>query len=386
MASPASDSTLQGLNALVSTATALLQQLETALEAITKGRDGEGKLPQQNSVSVRTINPNSLVHATSSLLRAHSTKISLLIINEPFTPPAISTVLRELISGPIPALAAAVQACDVTRYTRDFKQALASHCLAILKELRVLVSKIPLDGKALPKEQRDGSGKSSLAVTGLLWQACDKAIAFAEGGPQAFFVRKVEEIKDMLKDTIEELGEWSEETEDSDDENGLDDEDAADIDSGVDVNESRADSPESSHASIQAMLDNLVNSHKTIPRNDPGGIRPRLDAFLRRLRLCTLLCQANVKRRMKKLPAIPAEDAALPKKLEEVLQALKALPGRSEDLAMAFYDLDVTGIEAGMASFVEQAVTASKILAETWDGGRDEYSEWADKFAVEMNK
>jgi hypothetical protein len=196
----------------------------------------------------------------------------------------------------------------------------------------------------------------------------------------------VEEVKDMLKDTMEELKEWSEETQDSDEEDDFNDEDAADVDSGVDVNESRANSPESSHASIQAMLDNLVNSHKTIPRDDADGIRPRLDTFLRRLRLCTLLCQAIVKRRMKKLAEIPAADAAIPKKLEEVLQSLQALPGKSDDVAMAFYDLDVAGIEVGIAYFVEQAVAASRILVENWDGGRDEYSEWGDKFVEEMNK
>jgi hypothetical protein len=381
-----SDSTLQGLNDLAVTATTLLHELETALDAIARDKDEDAKFPRQNSVSIRSINPASLVHSTSSLIRAHSTKLSLLIINEPFTPSAISTVLRTLISGPIPAVTGAVQACDARRYTRDFRRALASHCATILKELRDLVGKIPRDGKALPKEQQDGSGKGSLAVTGLVWQACDKAIAFADGGPPAFFIGKVEETKDMLKDAMEELKEWGEETEEDDQEDDFDVEDAADFDSGIDVNESRTNSPESSHASIQAMLDSLVNSHKTIPPNDPEGIRPRLDVAIRRLRLCALLCQAIVRRRLKTLPGIPTDDEAVPKKIETVLLALKGLPEKSEDVAGAFYDLDVQAIEAALSSFAEQAVAASGVLAETWERGRDEYSEWADKFAMEINK
>lgn len=388
MASTSQDPATNALNTVVSTATTLLRQLETTLAAISRS-DHKSTKNELLQTEASSIDPLPLTRDSAALVKAHSTKISLLIINKPFTPSAITTVLRELLSGPIPGLAAAAQACDAGRYTEDFRRALSRKNLAVLEGLRRLVEKIPSNGKVLPSAESSGvggKGKGSLAATGLVWEACDKAGEFSEAGVQGFFVTKVQGVKNTLCDIIEELEEWAEETGDSEDEEDGTDEAVADFDSGVGVDDSPTNSPGSSPVSIQTELDDLMNSYKTIPRNDIHGIRPRLECCLRKVLLCALLCKAVVKSRMKKMPAFPSEDKAVVKKLEESLGALESLPNLFGDLAMAFYGLKVADIDAGMAECKERAIGACSLLNLTWDQGKDEFSDWAEKLETEIRE
>lgn len=387
MAQPASDASIQELNALVASVASLLTQLEATLTGLSKQtKSTTTPRPSDSSSDVDSL---QLAHDAASLIRSHTTKLTFLIITEPFTPSAICKVLRELVSKPVPALAAAAETCDPARYTSEFSQALITKCQAAFRDLRTFILKIPDDGKVLPPEAQeastDGSGKGMMPMTGIVWADCDGIVNFAKAGVPGYYIQKVEETRLTLKDIMEELKEWSEEEEDDEDD-FAGEADRADFDSAVDVNDSGANSPGNQPGAAQAVLDSLMNSARTIPRDDPDDIRGRLDLCLRRLRLSTILCQAVTKRRLKAAPKFPAEDAAVVQSLERAIAELKKLPDQFEDVAMSFYELDAEGIDAGLKVCADGAVGVAKLLEKSWAGEKDEFTEWSGKFEEQIRK
>ncbi|KAM0446837.1 hypothetical protein ACHAPV_007055 [Trichoderma viride] len=373
---------LKSLETLIQTAGTLLKQLQDVLGEIRNNPDAPSA-PATSSASTTPLDALALARDSATLIRAHATKVSLLIINEPFTPSAVSSVVRELVKGPIPGLAASVQACDPNVYTWALRRELASRCQRVLSGLAELLVKIPKDGKVLAKEKEGfgAGGKGSIASTGVLWSACDSLITLANGGVSGFFVQKMNEWKDTLNDIMEEVKEWGDEEADEDDEDG---------DSGDDDVDDLADTVESTHISTQNMLDDLMSSHQSIPASDPDGIRPRLESSLRRLRLVILLYTAITKRRMKKLPSFSQAEAAssstTTKRLNELAPLLQKLPDRFGDLACAFYELRPKEIDDAMDQCFLDSFAVSELLSVSWDGSRDEFTEWTEKFQKEIKR
>ena len=376
---------LRSLDALIQTASTLLTQLQVILSEVRK--NASPALPSDDTASPATsstpFDALALARDSASLIRAHGTKVSLLIINEPFTPSAVTSVVRELVAGPVPAIVSAAQACTAERYTLALRQELASRCRRVLAELHELLHKIPKDGKVLAVDKKSGFApgeRGSIPATGILWTACDDVISLAKGGVGGFFAQKTGEWRDMLKDVMEEMKDWGDEEPD-DDEDGSDD----NADDGVDE---LADQLGDTHVDAQDMIDDIMNSQPTIPRSDPNRIRPRLESSLKRLRLVVLLYEAAIKRRFKKLPTLPPADAdsKVPCRLDRLSQALQQLPNRFEDLAGAFYELDPQDIDEAAQQCFDDAISASQLLAENWDGAEDEFSAWASKFQVEIRK
>ncbi|KAL6870376.1 hypothetical protein J3F83DRAFT_736068 [Trichoderma novae-zelandiae] len=408
---------LESLDSLVRTACALLKQLQDVLGEIRNNPQAAASSPPatSSSASPSPLDALALARDSATLIRAHATKVSLLLINEPFTPSAVSSVLRELVAGPVPGLVASVQACDPDGYTLVFRNELAWRCQRVLAELADLVQRIPRDGKVLRKE-REGfgaAGKGSIASTGVLWAACDKVGSLADGGVGGFFVDKMNEWKDTLNDIMEEMKEWGDEEPDEDeDEDDDEDEDEDDDDEDEDGVSDLADQVASTHISTQTMLDDLMSAHRSIPATDPDRIRPRLESSLRRLRLVILLYQAITKRRIKKLPPLSPKitttnnnddnsndkvngssssnkvnkEAKVPRRLDDLSALLQKLPDRFGDLACAFYELRPTEIDDAMDRCFLDAFAVSELLAEGWDGQRDEFSDWTVKFQREIKK
>ncbi|KAL7898300.1 hypothetical protein HDV63DRAFT_374665 [Trichoderma sp. SZMC 28014] len=380
---PAPDATaLKSLETLIQTAGTLLKQLQEVLGEIRNNPDAPSA-PATSSVSTTPLDALDLARDSATLIRAHATKVSLLIINEPFTPSAVSSVVRELVKGPIPGLAASVQACDPSVYTLAFRRELASRCHRVMSGLAELLVKIPKDGKVLAKEQEGfgAGGKGSIASTGLLWSACDSLVTLANGSVSGFFVQKMNEWKDTLNDIMEEIKEWGDEEADEDDEDDDDDDDDVD---------DLADAVESTHISTQNMLDDLMSSHQSIPASDPDGIRPRLESSLRRLRLVIILYTAITKRRMKKLPSFSQAEAAsnstTTQRLNELAPLLQKLPDSFGDLAGVFYELRPKEIDDTMDQCFLDSFAVSELLSVSWDGSRDEFTEWTEKFQKEIKR
>lgn len=366
MAPPINQAELDALSSQVDNCTSIASQLAATLADIYK--NPSSTFTAHATTSTTSVDAVALSRDASNLAKAQATKISLLIINEPFTPSAITTVVRELASGPVPALAAAVQACDPALYTNVFRKEMAWRCQRLLKEIVELLSKIPKDGKVVAEKDRKGFSKQkgSLSSTGLLWSAADDVVKLANLGVAGYFVQKINTWRDTLQDVLEELKEWSEESAAADD----DDDFADDTDDTDDA---------------QKLVDDLMNSQKTIPQDDPEAIRPRLESSLRRLRLTLHLYQAISKRRLNKLPTLPA-DSDVPKRLDEAAVILDRLPDEFSDLATQFYDLDGEGIDKGMSECFEDSAAAGELFVTNWVGDKDEFSTWVEKFLAEMKK
>ncbi|XWW99264.1 hypothetical protein V2A60_007273 [Cordyceps javanica] len=377
MASSSETGALERLETAVTSTLALCHQLAASLDNICKN---PSDAPKQTTDP--NIIPLDLARDAATLVRAHSTKLTLLLINEPYTPSAIVDVLKQLLSGPVLGVASAAEACDPSRYTAFFRKELAWRSKRVLVTLAELLGKIPKNGAALSGPGRGGfaaDGKGSLPSTGILWSACDEVLALVHGGVGSYFVKRVDEWKNTLKDVMEELKEWSaEEPNDDDDED--DDEFAHEDNADV----------ENNAASTQAMVDDLMSPGQAIPHDDPRGIRPRLDSSLRRVRLVVLLYQAISKRRLSRLPHLPlpadTAHANVPRRLDEAAGVLGALPDSFSDLAMAFYEMEPAEIDQAADDCFFAAFAAGELLNASWDGGQDEFSEWTEKFKAEIKR
>ncbi|RDW71691.1 hypothetical protein BP5796_07725 [Coleophoma crateriformis] len=361
---------LESLKKTVATLSALLTQLQT-----TTASSDPSKTTDLNALH--------LAHDTASLIRAHSTKLSLLIINKPFTPSAINTVLRELIAGPLPGLASAIETCNGAKYTEAMSKELQWRAQKVFVELGALVSAIPLDGQILSDDRKNGTGatpgKGSLAATGVLWEACDAVMELKTTGISGLMIKKAEQYRDLVKDALEELKEWGEEESDSEDE----DEDS----------ESDGEADEAQDA-----IDKMFGSQRHIPSDDPEKIRDRLESSKKRLQLVILMFGAVIKRRLKTLPALPhpelpaelkaksPEDPGIVSCLDEVLKVMKKIPDITDELATAFYELDGPEIDKRMDECFFNGFAAAELLVLNWEGQKDEFTTWASKFQVAMKK
>lgn len=375
-----SEEPLVVLGSTVKTISALLDQLETAIKAS----------PATQKPPASDVDALFLVHDAAKLIRAHSTKLSLLIINTPFTPSAIIKVLREVAAGPLPSLGTAVELCGAHVYSDIMQGELQWRVRKVFSEFRVLLKEIPLDGKVLTDDQKRGTGKTvgkgSLASTGVLWQACDDLAELKNLGIAGIVVQKAEQYRDTLKDAIEELQEWGNESDDEDEDED-EDEDANTDDEADDAIPNTA----------QDEIDDFFGSTMHIPKDDPNKIRPRLELSLRRLKLVAVMFTAVVKRRFKTLSSLslpelstgdyPLTDGKLtpPKpgsviapayRVDASVDILRTITELVDNLATAFYDLDTEAIVDGMDQCFSTSLRVTELLSQDWAGKDDAFTTW----------
>lgn len=360
---------------------AIITQLEQVLcreppNGQDKGQD-EGQDKGQKERAESQPDPFTIAHNSASLIQAHSTKLSLLIINEPFTPSAIAKILRELVAGPFPGLATAVELFHPDQYTSAARRDLAWMGYKVLRDFKVLVESIPNNGKALAQLPDRGR----VPVTGLIWASCMEIIDFAKLGVAEHLVCKVEHFRDTLQDILEELREWGDEVdEDDNDDGGIGNENEDEV-------EQITNGLEDTHIeNTQAMLDELMDT-RPIPRNDPDRIRERLESCVRRLQLTKHFYQALIKRRLKTLPPFPAPpSSAVPSRVDEVIVALKTIPDRFGDLVSAFYEQQPREIDALTDESFLGVFAASEMVLKSWTGEKDEFTNWVLRFQVEIRR
>ncbi|KAF7892583.1 uncharacterized protein EAF02_000121 [Botrytis sinoallii] len=362
----------------------LILQLQASAKAPEDVKEEGSSSEKKEQPKHADVNAIDLAHDSASLIKAHSTKLSLLIINKPFTPSAISKVLRELVSGPLPGLASAVEICHAAKYTKAMSEELQWRVNKVLTELSTLIKAIPLDGNILSDDKKNGTGKSSgkgsLASTGVVWDACDSVMGLKTLGVAGLAMKKAVEYRDLVKDALEELQAWAEEESDDEDE----DENSGDED------DERKDP--------QDIVDDLFGSQPHITKDDPEKIREKLESSTKRLRLIILMYQAVEKRRFKTLPYLPhpelptqlkdksSEDPGIVECLDEVLVRMKKITNLTDDLASAFYELDSSAIDKLMDETWFTGFATVELLIKDWEGQKDDFTTWAYKFQLAMKK
>jgi hypothetical protein len=354
---------LRTLIDLTKTTQALLTHYQSSL-APTKDA-----APTSETVATEIANPLDVIKASTTLLKSHTTTLSLLLINPPLTPSAIIAKIGDVSSGPLNSMVAAAsympqegQRGDIGNIMRTEVKAQVRRLLGTWAEVLAMILKMA--EKRQSAEGKDTGPTESekqevLSSTGVLWDACEALLKLCEDGVVGLVVKKAQEFRAVLLDAIEELKEWGEDVEDDADEaEGSDDE------------------------------DEIFGASNKIGRDDKK-LKELLDTSVKKLKMIGMLYQALIKRRLKTYPAsstlepTPATDstASTPsKKLDELMNTLKTIPETVDDIAGAFYDLDEDEAKHTLDKCCDEAKSAIKIADRSWTGKDDEFTAWSAKW------
>jgi len=228
-------------------------------------------------------------------------------------------------------------------------------CRGCLDEVRKVID---VDDKVVKAVEK---GKGTLACTRVMWDACDTLIGLEDLEIGGVALRKAEEYHDLIKDAIEELKEWGEGHDDGN-EDGDDDDDDDKDDNDFDEED-----------------DDLFGENNRIPKNRPD-IKTELDIVLDKLKKITFLYTAVIKRRIKTFTKEIAKQQTNVQRMDEIMDKLKSIPESIDDLASAFYDLDIEEINSCRSSLLTQAKNLVSIVHLNWSGSEDEFTTWCQKW------
>lgn len=355
---PPSSADLKALNTLITSTQAVLAQFTASLA---------DNAPKPTDRIPNPPNPLQVFSDAARLVKAHVTKLSLLVINKPFTPTAITKVLRELASTCLPALISGVQICqqDKAVWSDLLVREAQLRVRRVFRELETLLAEIK--SVAQGAEAGSSSGRDSLSATGVVWESCDALAALNALGVAGLAVQKAEQWRDTIKDAIEELQEWADgedlETEGQND--ALFDSD----DEGVagDDNDS---------------LNDIFNAANSMPADRPE-LKELVEQAVEKLKKVDILYRALIKRRLKPYKSVAAVETgkkSSAENVDELMENLKSLPDLVDDMASNFYDLDEEAARAALAGCVKKACETAKLATLDYDGKEDEFSTWSKKW------
>lgn len=336
-------------------------------------------------------NPFSLLRDASALLKAHTTKLSLMIINKPFSPKAIYSELKSSVEHCIMAMMSALEVVEAGVSVRAgtvkgdsevpgspwgtfTSKEVRLRVGRVVREMRVLVQEV---AKVCEEESRSSGddnkleeGRGTLASTGVVWEACDALGELERLGVPGLVVYKAQQFYHSLKDAIAELKEWSLEAED---ENNGDDEEE-------DVSENDVD-PDFDHD-----FDDIFSAANKLPKGNTA-LREQLDTTIKKLQLVSVLYQALLKRRLKTFPFTADMDSLQSlsarermKALNELYDLLQEIPETVDELACAFYDLNGDMAAELSQSIISQATLSISLVRQSWAETDDEFTAWSAKW------
>ncbi|OAL43663.1 hypothetical protein IQ07DRAFT_685546 [Pyrenochaeta sp. DS3sAY3a] len=363
-------------------------------------------LSTNNTPSTALANPLDAIKASTTLLRSHTTTLSLLLITPPLTPSAviakIGDVSAGVLSGLVAAAASTPGAGEIDSLGSIMRAELRDQVRRLLGswgDVLALVINMAERRAALSNPgSKDTKGKDTgpsdtekqdvLSATGVVWKACDALLKLCADGVVGLVSKKAEQLRAVLLDAITELKEWGEDVDDSDDDEAA----------GSDRDEDNAFADE----------DDIFGASNRLGKGDVE-LKALLDLSVKKLRMVGLLYQALIKRRLRTYPGVsvsaaagkspspstndtdtpapntpPAKNSPLPPSPSETLDllmaALKRIPEAVDDLASAFYDLDEPEARDGLEKCVKEARGAVELVRLGWRGEEDEFTVWAGKW------
>ncbi|KAI4745971.1 hypothetical protein E4T50_03711 [Aureobasidium sp. EXF-12298] len=339
----------------------LVAQYLAAL-APTASTDSSSQLPPNPP------NPLHVLRDSATLLKAHTTKLALLLINKPFTPTAVTTVLRDATQTCLPAMMSAVELCRPDIWGVFLHHHVVAKVRSVMREMLSFLDEV-LD--VAREEDSSNHSKGTLASTGVLWEACDALIQLEKTGIAGLAVLKAQELRDTINDAIEELKEWEEgDGDDDDDEEDEDDDDEDDADSTSDDQHERDDQDE---------FDDIFSAANKLPKNRPD-LKERLQTAADKLKKIQFLYAAITKRRLKTFSPDIASKKVNILTLDKLMHLLKELPEHVDDLANAFYELDADQVDTILATCIDNACSAANLLKTDWNDKDDEFTAWVTKW------
>ncbi|KAK0508674.1 hypothetical protein JMJ35_008950 [Cladonia borealis] len=342
-------------NALSSTK-ALIRSFQAALQSPTP----------PPSVIQDPPNPLALLSDASQILKAQTTKLSLLILNKPFTHSAITFILKSLSNNCLPGLISALEICPATKYTRLLHQHIRSTLLKVMRELLSLIASIPSDEHGI----ETSTGRNTLASTGVLWAECDKMVELASKGLVYLATQRTEDHHGLLKDAIQELEEW-----DPDE----------DTDSDTDSLSSNKQKPASTPTA-----DNISSAIEELHISSIANLRK---STLLTLRTVRVIYPALKKRRISTFPNITSASTleSLPTSadidaLDSLVDQAKGFTDAADEIAGALYEGDVEQVERRLRALRESAEGCAIGVKTGWKGEEDEFTAWAEKWTARLEE
>lgn len=357
MAGPKVEDGLTVLQNSISSIKSLIQSFQLALQS---------PIPQHPDIEDPP-QPLALSSDSCKILKAHTTKLSLLILNKPFTPSAITYVLNTCSSGCLPAMMSVLELCPSKRYSNLLHDRIKSSISRVMTELDNLIDSIPQDERGLEPQSRD-----TLASTGVLWAECDKLVTLASDGIVSLALQKVEHYHSLLKDAIEELDQWDPEEKD----------------------ESDTDSLSSHKQTTKAMLTSTEMDPATrlesLTMTDIEGLKKRSLSTLRTIRL---LYPALKKRRISTFPNINSTTPLdlLPQSadiasLDSLMLSAQFFSEAADEIAGALYESDDVQVLRRLKELIDRAEKCATSSSKNWKGENDEFSAWLSKWLARLKE
>ncbi|KAK0249560.1 hypothetical protein LTS09_015252 [Friedmanniomyces endolithicus] len=282
-------------------------------------------------------NPLHVLRDAALLVKAHTTKLSLLAITAPFTPSAISKVLRQVAAESLPAMLSAVHICRQEHAVWGTMMATEaqSRVRRVYKEMETLLQEILALSQGQGHSSKTRNSLSSTAVV------------------------KRSSIATLVQDAIEELREWA----------AGEDQETEGHDALLDDND------EGVEGDRDSLMEEIFHAANSLPA-DRVELKELVEEAGRRLKRVVLLYTAVVKRRLKTFE----EGDATVGRLDEAVEGLRRIPHLVDELAACFYDLDEEKARAALDKSVREALAVATVMREDWSGGSDEFTAWSMKW------
>jgi hypothetical protein len=309
--------------------------------------------------------------------------LSLLLLTPPLTPSALIKKIGDVSSGVLSNLVAAASTTPIAGQQDELGDAMRVELRGQVRRLigtwgDVLALVLRL------AERRDGlKGKDDgpteaerqdvLAATGVVWEACDNLLKICQDGVVGLVVKKAEQFRGVLKDAIEELQEWGEDVEEEDEDKA---EGSNDDDDGF------------------GDEDEIFGAANKLGKGDKE-LKVLLETSMKKLKKVSMLYQALIKRRLKTFPkssilaatngeGTESKPDPMPK-LDQVMVVLKTIPETVDDLASAFYDLDLDEAKETLDKVCGEAKSAIDLVKQNWTGTDDEFTAWSGKWVEALD-
>ncbi|KAL8690418.1 MAG: hypothetical protein Q9218_004130 [Villophora microphyllina] len=374
MAPPSSS--IEHLATPLKTLNGLLEHFQTSLSTISTG-----------TPIAEPPNALSVLHDSSSLLRAQVTKLSLLLLNKPFTPSAIASVITSINGEILPGLMAVHELCQPFVYSQILHRETQTQLRDLVEGLVRLVRQIPKD--ELETRSLDAKREEILNSTGHVWQTCDRLIKVAGMGIVGLAVEKAKAYYALVKDAVEEIEDWDPDDEENDP--------FGESDPGSSIDE-RAKST-TTKAANGVGKNGVINGSNT--QNEPLALdnlqitdmHATKDFALKILKLVRMLYPAVLKRRISHFPPFTrtSSTSSLPSAVEivtvdQIIRHLHRLSEEADELAAALYERDSPEVERRIHVLKALAERSIGGVKHGWAGQEDEFSTWSTKWVQRINE
>ena len=360
MPSPSPESDHLALEHSLISLRALLASFQSALRTPLES-------PPSNQIA-NPPNPLALLSDAAQLLKAQTTKLSLLILNKPFSVREVNHIISTLSKSVLPALMSASELLLPETYTRAVNEHARGTLGIVWRELLRLLDIVPTDAEPGAKRVEE----AALGSTGVLWEQCDEFVSLGEVGVKGVVDRRVKGYGELLDDAISEIEEWDPDEEDGD---GDEDEDEEREEGNEQKEKATVDTPTTSD---EEALQKGVQSLRLSPQN---ALKAKVLKFLRLLRL---FYPALRKRRIETYPSATRtstkDDLPPPqqvRRLDQLVEFAQHFSEETDELAGALYADESEEVDSRLRALAGESKQCALLMETDWNGQEDEFCTWS---------